>query len=221
MVGCAVVVVIKNDNVNSQIENNHFQFLREGNSWTYIVYDVDDVIYDVDDDFEDMDTTEGTITLKHNTDTILGNTKYSLFSIDERIYEDEEKEMVMLMFGAMFKFVDNLFKLVDYTDAKGIVFGVGATSDSETPRPVIFLLENYPVGKKWFSKDFGNYDDDYSIEIISTDETLTVAAGTFENCVKISIEHEDDKIFWWIRNDIGVIKTETEENIMELKSKNF
>jgi len=81
----------------------------------------------------------------------------------------------------------------------------------------VLLLENYTVGKQWQNK-----------EVVSINETITVKAGTFENCIKIKETFANAENIWWVRNDIGIIKCEfkytSEDKYLtarELKSKNF
>ena len=50
-------------------------------------------------------------------------------------------------------------------------------------------------------------------EIISIDEVVTTAAGTFENCIKIKEvwlfpEDNPQYVLYYVRNDIGIIKAE-------------
>ena len=88
-------------------------------------------------------------------------------------------------------------------------------TDADIDLPLFW--RNYTVGKKW------NYGERVR-EVVSINETVTVEAGTFNNCIKIK-EYKIDYIefFVWIRNDIGIIKLEqkNEDWEMELKSKNF
>jgi len=83
-------------------------------------------------------------------------------------------------------------------------------------------LKSYTVGQSWGY--YPNPDDYVSKTVISINETVTVEAGTFHNCIKIKRIREDEDpnpSFIWLRNDIGVIKIENNNRTVELKSKNF
>ena len=80
----------------------------------------------------------------------------------------------------------------------------------------------YFVGKKWehlrYNANTGEMFEVTSREIISIDEVITVGAGTFENVIKIKEVYRTlgwfttllffDYDYHYIRNDIGLIKTE-------------
>jgi len=80
--------------------------------------------------------------------------------------------------------------------------------------------KSYTVGQKWYNPlDF----DILAREVVSINETVTVEAGTFHNCIKIKEIYDCGREdFFWIRNDVGVIKVVRYDDFgMELKSKNF
>ena len=80
--------------------------------------------------------------------------------------------------------------------------------------------KSYTVGQKWYNPlGFGIL----ARKVVSINETITVKAGTFHNCIKIKEFYDSDREdFYWIRNDVGVIKiVRANEFVSELKSKNF
>ena len=100
----------------------------------------------------------------------------------------------------------------------------------------IILYKNCYVGQKWnFDSHFSpNKPVTITVEVLSVSDTVVVPAGTFSDCIKVrhSVVSEDWEEYLWYRKDIGLIKTETEKNllgylgfggvaIMELSSKNF
>jgi hypothetical protein len=83
-----------------------------------------------------------------------------------------------------------------------------------------WFWQTYTVGKKYYN----SLDSAMVMEVVSINESVTVEAGTFNNCIKIKEFYANNREdFIWIRNDIGFIKIEREYDDfgMELKSKNF
>jgi hypothetical protein len=111
----------------------------------------------------------------------------------------------------------------DYPPSNTVVF-VDADSTIIFDYPLFW--RNYTVGKKYYTSLYG---DMVLIEVISINESVTVKAGTFDKCIKVKgiyDNNSNNEDFYWIRNDIGVIKVEGSQDnlpayITELKSKNF
>jgi len=100
----------------------------------------------------------------------------------------------------------------------------------------LLFKESYTVGEKWPNLyTWPLYGTPGTIsyitrEVVSINETITVEAGTFEDCIKIreiifdAYDVEIDNRTYWLRNDIGIIKYKFETSgwiFYELKSKNF
>jgi hypothetical protein len=139
-------------------------------------------------------TTEIRLTLTDKVDTIVGNSKYTLY--------------YAVVFGG-----EDVFEVAD--GEKGILYVAtdSTVSDDEKNPDFPLFWKDYTLNKEWFDKD------NFSREIISTNENVTVGGRTFENCVRV----KESMIFWLVRNDIGIVKMETPFEFirMELVSKNF
>jgi len=97
---------------------------------------------------------------------------------------------------------------------------------------VSLFWKNYTVGKKW-EKDFSHIaagPRKIERKVISINETVTVPAGTFNNCIKIkNTEYFDvggeelssQVSYFWVRNDIGIIKEEKGEGTWRSELKSF
>lgn len=178
---------------NGDVIERNFPFLKVGNSWDCIQYSTD---------FRDgtIDTNEATISLtrRENWDTVFNEIRYE----------------VAVFFGS--EEVDGVIIKED----REIFIANDSNATSEKVSLPLFWKDYY-VGKKW---DSGNPNGITIREVVSINETVTVKAGTFNNCIKIkeySEKDKDDVDYWWIKNDVGIIKCKSEYSDMELKSKNF
>jgi len=102
--------------------------------------------------------------------------------------------------------------------------------DENSGFPTIY--KNYYKGQKWkWHNEIYNYD--WLREVLSTNETVTIPAGTFYNCIKIR-QNNDEKSIYYVSRKYGLIMLEsdiyyTDDNgfvelrkcIRKLKSKNF
>ena len=84
----------------------------------------------------------------------------------------------------------------------------------------VIFYKNYFVGQEW---EFDHYGSKTG-EVVSVSETVTVPAGTFNNCIKVQIsigEGGIDYYYYWIDKNVGIIMVEEGSHIEKLKSKNF
>ena len=100
-----------------------------------------------------------------------------------------------------------------------------SSSESESRMDFPDFRKNYTVGQSW--EYYANPEQKIKRQVISINETITVEAGTFHNCIKIVKNwNDEDRYLYWLRNDIGIIKQDVRINgtmlqLLELKSKNF
>jgi len=118
------------------------------------------------------------------------------------------------------KIYNLVFHYVDSTNA--IWVAVQSAKDAE-PKMVNHIYIKAPIneGASWESKGI-------IFTIISINDTVTVPAGTFNNCLKIKWSLKDGEMINWYAPDIGVIKLyyktrinkqeTTKEEIMQLVS---
>jgi len=82
----------------------------------------------------------------------------------------------------------------------------------------VFLDRDCYIEKEWELDFFCKG----TAKIISLNETVTVPAGTFSNCIKIEVQNSDGlKNYYWVHKDFGNIMAEENNRIYKLKSKNF
>ena len=149
----------------------------------------------------EIDTSFGSFTLTHKLDTTIDFINYSFYYA------------------------------INQNDFEGVVFA--ATDSNVFDERINFPLmwKNYTVGKTWF---LPNPNTEVKREIVSINETVTTEAGTFNNCIKIKESRIGNTIdgetlfenFWYVRNDIFIIKQERHRNgivywSLELIEKNF
>ena len=195
----------KDDNPNEPKEGNqlekNFPFLKIGNSWVYENY------YHYYDGT--IDTVECWTDIDYKFDFVLDDINYTKF----------------FMRGQIPYLAINEFFASDSTVV------LGSINLKELNHFPLFR-DKYTVGQKWKRERLSNssyHSFEAEREIVSIYETLTVVAGTFDNCIKIKETITNKEIppaiierFYWIRNDIGFIKfIEQGMELVELKSKNF
>jgi len=94
-------------------------------------------------------------------------------------------------------------------------------TDSTGGGGYVVLQRNYSVGQKWDITSTVMK----TAEVVSISETVEVPAGIFSNCIKVEIlcqEYGFEYYYtYWIRPDIGIIKSLEGSFLQQLKSKNF
>lgn len=87
----------------------------------------------------------------------------------------------------------------------------------------ISLYKNTFLWQKWDA----TYKKEYTMEVISCAETITVPAGTW-TCIKVKMTHKETGEIaqnWWFHKDIGIVLREVVigegSMFMKLHSKNF
>lgn len=112
------------------------------------------------------------------------------------------------------------------TDAGVYDYGFNGITTTE---PSTYLSFPLTVGKSWTKK--GLYAAGDWIKTVVAKETVSVSAGTFNNCFKVSgtrESHPEEGNWEWFAPNVGLIKnctynttTETITATLELTSKNF
>ena len=88
----------------------------------------------------------------------------------------------------------------------------------DTDKPGLFLPATPKVGDRFRSEDVPGItrEDD---EVVAVNETVTVPAGTFQNCVKVKEILSDGAIeFKFYAPGVGVVKEVPEDGVVDLKS---
>jgi hypothetical protein len=94
----------------------------------------------------------------------------------------------------------------EYKDGKVVGHGGAWLLGVQTQVPGVLFLAHPRVGGKFFSENVPNITTEED-EVVSLSETVTVPAGTYQNCVKVKEKLSDGKTeFKYYAPGVGVVK---------------
>ena len=168
---------------------------------------------------EGKETRENKVTVTHDTKTIMGVkcvVVHDTVSLDGKLVEDtldwyaQDKEGAVWYFGEATK----EFK------SGGRVITDGSWEGGVNGQPGIMMPANPKPGEPYRQEYSPNNAEDMG-QVVATDETVTVPAGTFKNCVKtkdwslLESGHENK----WFAKGVGVVRSQnTKGEVSELIS---
>jgi len=137
---------------------------------------------------------------KETTYTALSHTKINGKEVIPLKCYDEEKKEYSLSFY--------------YVDSLKVIFVAQQGSGDPEPKPENNIIIKAPIqeGSSWKSNNI-------SYTIMSINDSVTVPAGTFNQCLKIKWSLEDGEVITWYAPDVGHIKTIIIKTVDERKIK--
>lgn len=93
------------------------------------------------------------------------------------------------------------------TYMEGEVYDDRNVLDKESNLNVVIIKHPLELGNKWISEE-------NSYEIVDINASVTVPAGTFENCIAVKEVYKDHtaEMFYYYKKDIGLVKAEFKTN---------
>jgi hypothetical protein len=169
----------------------------------------------------DAERVERTVRPEHHKSFQMGDQTVEALAVEDREYENGElKELTLDYFaqaddGTVYYLGEDVD---EYQHGKVVGHSGGWLLGKETHQPGVLMPAHPKVGDKFRSEDVPGItrEDD---EVVSVSETVTVPAGTWQNCVKIKESPSDGKTEYKLyAPGVGCVKEIEGDEGLPLKS---